>query len=167
MFLFARPHRDFLVARRRPSQIQRPCTFAFHGFTGIVDDDELLVDRFARQEIVVLAGEGPGLAAEVCQERLVVAKQRLRCGGRNPVRHLEVRAHRPLLPVGIVRDESGPLQFVPVHLEVLAALVHAVAQLPEHVVFPRRVSRDTPAPKGSPVVGDISSKDVLAFVKIT
>ena len=49
-----------------------------HGLAGVVDDDELLLDRLARPEVVVLAREVAWLAADVGQQRPVVAEQGLR-----------------------------------------------------------------------------------------
>ena len=64
-----------VTARGRPNDHSHS---AGHRLAGVVDDDDLLLDRLARQEVVVLAGEARRLAADVGQQRPVVADQGLR-----------------------------------------------------------------------------------------
>src|SRR5262249_15205837 len=137
-----------------------------HGFAGIVDDDDLLLDRFAGKKVVVLAREVSGLTADIGQERPVVAEQRLRRRGRQPVRPLTVRAQLPFPPPGVVRAEPRPLQVLPVYLEFLAPPVRSVARLPEGRVFPRGVRGDPPGSVGAPVVRDVPGEDLLPVVEV-
>src|SRR5262245_58743423 len=66
----------------------------------------------------------------------------------------------------MVGAQSRSLQVLPGHPEILAALIDAVAQLPENVVFPRRIRGEPPRAEGAPVVGDVAGEDILPFVKI-
>ena len=117
------------------------------------------------QEVVVLAGEAGGLAADVGQQRQVVAEQGLRGGRGDPVGALVGQVH-PLVPLlDVVRAEARPLQVLPVDLEVLAAPVDAVAQLPEVAVFPGRVGRHAPGAEGAPVVGQVHGEDRVPLVE--
>ena len=97
-------HADLLAARHSLGQAERPFALGGNGLAGVVDDDDLFLDRFARQEVVVLAGEAGRLAADVGQQRPVVADQRLRRGRGDPVRALEGQVH-PL--VALLRCSPG------------------------------------------------------------
>ena len=57
MLLLARFHTDLSATFHTFWQAKRPGAVACHGFTGVADDDELFLDRFARVEVVILAGE--------------------------------------------------------------------------------------------------------------
>src|SRR5262249_17981712 len=83
-----------------------------------------------------------------------------------PVGALEVRAHLPLLPLGVVGTEPGLLQALPVHLELFAHPVHAVAQPPEDRGFPRRVGGQSPGAVGAPVVRDVPGEYLLSFGEV-
>ena len=82
---------------------------------GVVDDDELFLDRFARKEIVVFAGEPVRLAAEVSEQRPVVADQSMCRGGGYPIFTLEgqelirYRAVSPAPPWTLLECERGAL----------------------------------------------------------
>ena len=93
-------HADAAAAPDCCAAPERPLAVASHRFAGIVDDDDLLLDGLAGSEVVILAGEVFGLAADVGQQRPVVAQQGLPVGRRHPVRafighvHPFVRVHR-------------------------------------------------------------------------
>ena len=74
MFLLARGDSDFFAAGHGLRQAQRPPAFARHRFAGVVDDDDLLLDRFASEEVVVFAGEPRRLATDVSEQRLIVSQ---------------------------------------------------------------------------------------------
>ncbi|MHC4633105.1 MAG: hypothetical protein ACYS9C_17820, partial [Planctomycetota bacterium] len=101
---------------------------------------------------MVFAREGPGLAGDVGQQRPVIANQGLRCNRGNPIRMLEGQIHAFISLFDVVRTESRPLQVFPVNLELLTALVDAVAQGPIVPVGPRGVRRHSPRAKSAPVV---------------
>jgi hypothetical protein len=104
--LLPRRHSEFLPAGDWPGQAERPLTIARHGFAGVIDDDELFLDGLARQEVVVLAREGPRFAADIAQQRLVVADKGLRCDRGNPVRVLESQVHPFVSAFDVVGAES-------------------------------------------------------------
>ena len=81
----------FCAAHGSGQPAERPPAVGSHRLPRVVDDDDLLLDRFARVEIVVLAGEGRGLAGDVGQQRPVVAQDGLPVGRRAPSR----KAGRP------------------------------------------------------------------------
>src|SRR5439155_20892097 len=78
---------------------------------------------------------------------------------------LEGRVHSLITLIQIIGTESGPLQIVPIHLEFLPALVHAGAQFPEGLIFPRRNAGHAPGAKRPPVVGQIQGEDRITFVE--
>ena len=99
---------------------------------GVIDDDKLFLDDFAGEKIVVFAREPVRLATEVSQQRPIVAEQGLSGSRGNPVGALEGKVRPFVALLDKVGAEAGPLQILPVHLELLAAFVHALAQLPEN-----------------------------------
>ena len=89
------------------AEIERPFAIADRGFPRIVEDDELLFDRFARLEVVVLAGEPGWLTRQVREQRPVVADQGQAVRGRSPVRRLEGHIHAIERLIDKVRAEAG------------------------------------------------------------
>src|ERR1043166_2833178 len=83
--LLARGDGDLLSPAIEFRIIQRPCGFARHRFTRVVDHDELLLDRFAGKEDVVLAREVLGLAGNVSEQQTIITQERTRGGSWNPV----------------------------------------------------------------------------------
>src|SRR5581483_5229615 len=126
-----------------------------------VDDDALLGNRLAGKEAVVLAGEAIGLAANIGQERPVIAQQCLRRRGRLPVRALAIGNQLPFTALRVIWTESRPLQVLPVHREFSAPSVRAVAELPEGGVLPRGIRADPPGTEGTPVVREVARQDLL------
>ena len=76
-YLLTRWHVDFLAAGSAPGKSSDQRQSAVTVCAGIVDDDELLLDRLARIDVVLLAGEVRGRAADVGQQRPIVAQQGL------------------------------------------------------------------------------------------
>src|SRR5262249_50206963 len=166
-FLIACGNGDRLAAGDGSWQAQRPLTLAGDGLPRVVDEDQLLLDHLAGLEVVVLAREAARLAAEVGQQRAIVADERLRRGRRHPVRPLQVGTHLPLLSLSVVRTEARLLEVLPVHLEILASPLHALAQFPEGLVFPRRVRGQPPGAMGAPVVGDVPGENLLPLIEVS
>src|SRR5262249_39283861 len=75
-FLLACPNGNLLAAGGGLGKAQRPLALTGSGFSGIVDDNELLFNCFAWTESVVLAGEACRLAADIGEQWLVIADQR-------------------------------------------------------------------------------------------
>ena len=145
----------------------RPGAFATHRNTGIVDQDDLLLDLFARQEVVVLAGELIRFAPEVCQQRPVVAQHGFRGRRGDPVGRVVGQVHALVSFLDVVRTKARPLQVLPVRRQLDASIaVHAGTQLPKHVMLPRRDRGHAPAAKGPPVVRQVLGQDGIAFVKV-
>src|SRR5690242_3000417 len=63
--LLARGHISLRAAALGPSQAGRPAAVARHRDPGVVDQDQLLLDRLTRQEVMVLAGEPGRFTADV------------------------------------------------------------------------------------------------------
>src|SRR5262245_18941105 len=68
-FLLPRRDEDLVAAVDGSRQGQHPFTGAGYTLARVVENDELLLDRLAGKEVVVLAGEAPRLAADVGQQR--------------------------------------------------------------------------------------------------
>src|SRR5206468_464638 len=77
-------------------QSEGPTAFAGDGLARVVHDDELFLEGFAGKEIVVLAGDLPGLAADIGQQRNVHAL------------HTDPFARRSLLPKTLCPDPTPP-----------------------------------------------------------
>src|SRR5262249_43894414 len=153
-YLLAGADPDLLAARCGAGQLERPGAGAGNGRAGVVDEDELLFDHLAREEVVVLAREAPGFAAEVGQQRTVVAKEGLRRRGRAPVGAPEVQAHLPLPRSDVVGAEARLLEVLPIGLQLFPLPARPGPGLPEGRVLPRGVGGQTPGAVGPPVVGE-------------
>src|SRR5262249_14697207 len=150
----------------RSGQVQRPLAFTRDRLARIVEEDELLLEPLAGEEVMSLARETPGLAADVGQQRAVIADQGPGGGCRDPVRPLEVHGRMPLPARSVVRTEPRLLQGLPVHLELLAPPVRAGAEFPEDRVFPGGGRGHPPGTLGAPVIGDVAREDRLPLVEV-
>ncbi len=150
--MLAGRHTNFLATSERA---KLPLASARDRLAGVVEDDDLLLDRLARTEDVILAGEPVGLAGDVGQQRPVVAQQGLAVGRRDPVRAIEGHVHAFVSLIDVVRAEARPLELVPVHGQLAAAAIDAVAQAPEVAEFPGRGRGDAPGAERPQVVGKI------------
>ena len=153
-YLLSCVHTDSGTAGDRLRKGECPRAFTANGPARIVDDDELLVHAFARQEVVPFLSKRIRPPGDVGQERLIVTDQGFGRGPRDPITALVAQAPGYVTSVHKVDAESRSLERVPVHLERFPAFVNAFAQRPEAVVIPRIEGRYAPSAESTPVLGD-------------
>ena len=154
----------FGCANRR-REVGGPGGVARNGLAGIINDNELLFDGFAGVEGVVLDGEVFQFAGDPGQQRHVVAEQGHGGGRGNPVGALVSQIEAGVGVVDKIGTETGLLEVIPIHGQILAAVLEAVAQFPKTVVLPGRIGGEAPGAESAPVVGGIGGLHRLKLIQ--